>query len=49
MICFQVLVIVVVADVALKSGVDVGDKSNATNLPPGVETFNCHTAASAKL
>ena len=38
-----------VADVALKSGVDRGDKSRSTNRPPGVETFNCDTASSAKL
>ena len=36
MICFHVLL-----QFALKSGVDGGDKSSATNLPSGVETFNC--------
>ena len=36
MICFHVLL-----QFALKTGVDGGDKSSATNLPSGVETFNC--------
>ena len=36
MICVHVLL-----QFTLKPGVDGIDKSRTTNLPPGVETFNC--------